>query len=178
MTDLTIYASVCPREAALAWDTVWNAQTGRGEWRLSDVDEQGNNLGLAATRHLATSVINLLFTDARCPADHPLAKRADGDLRGWWGDGVPIEDDDPPLGSLLWLVTDFGTARDEDARWAELFAREALAPLITTGAVARIDVVATPYQAMRRMDLAVALFGRDGARAHEIRFSHYWGAVR
>lgn len=178
MTDLTIYAARCPDDPALAWDTIWNAQTGAGEWRLADAAELGNVGGLGATAHLATSIVNLLFTDARCPADHPLAARADGDLRGWWGDAILLDDETGPLGSLLWLVTDFGTAREEDARWAELFAREALAPLVEAGAVARIDVVATAMPAQRRMELAVALIGRDGARVYEQRFAHYWGAMR
>lgn len=174
--DITVYAGVCPPEPALPWDTVWNAQTGLGEWRLADPRERGNGGGLGATAHLATAVINLLFTDARCPADHPMAARAGRDLRGWWGDGV-LDPGAPPLGSLLWLVTDFGTARDADARWAAQFAREALAPLIDAGVVARVDVECAAAPARNRLDMDVALYGRAGERVFEQRFAHYWGAV-
>lgn len=174
--NITVYAGVCPPEAALPWDTVWNAETGLGEWRLADPRERGNGGGLAATAHLATAVINLLFTDARCPVNHPLAARAGGDLRGWWGDGV-LDAGAPALGSLLWLVTDFGTARDEDARWAALFAREALAPLVEAGVVADVTADCTAAPVRNRLDLDVALYGRAGARVYEQRFSHYWGAV-
>ncbi len=177
MNDMTIYLARCPNEAALAWDTTWNIQTGGGEWRLADAQERGNVGGLAATRHLETAVVNLLFTDARCPQNHPLAKRAGGDLRGWWGDAVDIGGEGA-LGSLLWLVTDYGIASDADARWAEAFATQALAPLIEARVAARVVATAQAAPARNRLDLAIALYGRDGAQMHSQVFSHYWGALR
>lgn len=177
MTDLTIYLARCPNEAALAWDTRWNVATGGGEWRIADLAELGNVGGLAASAPLETAVVNLLFTDRRCPADHPLAKRAGGDLRGWWGDGVAL-DGEPPLGSFLWLVTDFGVASDADARWAEAFALEALQPLIDAGVAARIVAQAQAAPARNRLDLSVSLYGRNGPRLYSQVFSHYWSALR
>ena len=176
MTDITIREAACPHDPLLFWDTVWNAAEGEGAWALSGPSELGNRGGLAAVNPLATSVINLLFTDRRCPPDHPLAKRAEGDLRGWWGDGViaPGDADQKPLGSLLWLVTERGTATPEDARWAEAFATEALQPLIDCGAVASVKCVAQAWPARNAMTLDVELYGRDGTRVWSQRFDPLW----
>lgn len=177
MTDVTLREATCPRDPYLLWDTVWDADEGVGAWVLADPGEGGNSGGLAATRPLATSVINLLFTDRRCPPTHPLAKRAEGDLRGWWGDGVfaASEAEDAPLGSLLWLVTERGAATEADARWARSFAQEALAPLVRAGACARVAVDATAAPERRAIVLAVALYGRDGAAIYADRFDLFWG---
>lgn len=178
--DLTIRAQGCPAEPYLLWDSVWNAAEGCADWALAAPGERGNRGGLAATDPIATSVILALFTDRRCPPDHPLVHLADdGDLRGWWGDAVDLRADlgEAPMGSLLWLL-ERATASDEMALWARGFAEEALAPLLAAKLFAGVEVDARAYPERAAIALAVDLFGRDGARTHALRFDPLWTARR
>lgn len=155
----------------LPWDTVWSPAQQAGDWMQAGA-------GLAAERGLATAVVLALFTDRRCPKDHPLARWADGDPRGWWGDGVDVRDDlsERELGSLLWLL-ERATVSAETARWAEALAAEALMPLKAQGAVARIGVTAEARPADNRLDLLVQLYDRDGTTLYDRKFDLLWRQV-
>jgi phage gp46-like protein len=165
----------CAAQPNLLWDTVWDPAAGLGDWAVAGASETLNRGGLQATRALETAVILCLFTDRFCPPDHPLAKFADDDRRGWWGDGIDVRADlgETPLGSLLWLL-ERAIVDDNMARWAESLALDALSPLIAQGAAARATAQAEAHVTRNRMDLSVQLYGRDGTKIYDRRFDDIW----
>lgn len=175
--DITIYDQSCPPQAWLLWDTVWDSASGAGDWAIAAPAEAGNRKGLAAHDPIRTSVINALFTDARCPPDHPLAPQSGADRRGWWGDAVDRQADAAAMGSLLWLLEN-ATASEANAAWAKLFCEDALAPLIAAGLVASVIVDAAAYPARSAIAIAVDVIGRDGRRAPSLTFDLLWKAQR
>lgn len=168
----------CGPSLELAWDTIFDGKAGVGDWALAGPGEVNNRGGLQAQKGLLTAVVLALFTDKRCPDDHPLRRFADDDQRGWWGDGVDVRDElgEGELGSLLWLL-ERSVATDETARYARLFALEALEPLKRQGAVARIDVF-SQLTGTNRIDLGVDLYARDGSKLFDRRFEILWLQVR
>jgi phage gp46-like protein len=161
-------------------DSVWSPADGVADWAIAGADEPLNRGGLQAKSALHTAIVLALFTDKRCPVDHPLFKYVgDADPRGWWGDAVDVREDlfEDELGSLLWTL-ERAVLTEDIRRWAERLAEEALAPLIRQGAVVRIDVEAVAHQAFNRLDLHVQLFGRDGARKYDHRFEDIWRQVQ
>jgi phage gp46-like protein len=160
----------------LLWDSVWSPTDGRADWAMADADETQNRGGLRAKAALHTAIILLLFTDRRISADHPLRYLVeDGDPRGWWGDGVDVRDDvsEAELGSLLW-VFERAHLNEDIRKWVEVVALEALAPLIAQGAAVRIEAQAEAQFAINRVDLAVQVYGRDGAQTFNVRFDDIW----
>jgi len=117
------------------WDSVWIAGEGVADWATGAAD-----MGLLAADPIATAMVNLLFTDKRCPEGHPLEKYIDtSDRRGWWGDHFDVRDDlyEDELGSLLWCIENT-VATDEIRRWAETLAYDALTPLLNCGLVKQL----------------------------------------
>lgn len=171
----------CDGDPSLLWDTVWQPCDGEADWQLADADEATNRGGLRAKAMLETAVTIALFTDRRVPPDHPLAYLADGDPRGWWGDGVDVRADlgEQELGSYLWLLERAPlTVRGVPmTMWAERFARDALTPLQAQGAVVRIDVQAAQNELRSRLELTVQLSGRDGAGVYDRKFDLMWDQV-
>ena len=174
-------AEGCATETNVLWDSVWDANLGFADWAIADPDEANNRGGLRAKAAIETAVILALFTDRRVDPDHPLAWLADGDVRGYFGDGIDVREDlhEGPLGSLLWLLerapmTINGVSA---ATWAEQFANEALATLLDQGVCVRIDVAATAIEIEGRIELSVALYGRDGARVFDRKFDVLWKQV-
>lgn len=180
-------AEGCDGDPYLAWDTVWSADRiaieNSADWVLAGADEPSNRGGLQAKAGLATAAVLCLFTDRRCPPDHPLAYLADGDPRGWWGDAVDVDAaaGETELGSLLWLLARApltGPKGEEMRRWAEVFAAEALETLRTQGVVARIACVATLNEARERVELQVGLYASDGTTLFDRRFEQIWEQAR
>lgn len=160
----------------LLWDSIWRPADGFADWAIAGPTEKLNRGGLQATQALHTAIILCLFSDKRCPDDHPLRKLIDdSDLRGWWGDGIDVRADlgETELGSLLWIL-ERAPLDEEYRRWAEQIATEALAPLIAQGAAARIDVTAIAEAAFDRLDLLVQVYGRDGTQIYDYRFDDLW----
>lgn len=165
----------CAPQPIYFWDSVWDEQTGAADWSYAPASETYNAGGLQAEAALQSAVILCLFTDRRCPDGHPLAHLIENDdPRGWWGDGVDVRVDlgEAEMGSLLWLLAR-AQATDENARWAEAFALEALAPLIGQQAVVRAAAQAEIHSPSR-LYLAVQLYGRDGAKLYERKFDDVW----
>ena len=165
----------CKPQPIYVWDTVWSPATGYGAWAYAPATETYNRGGLQAENALQTAVNLCLFTDRRCPPDHPLAYLIEGDdPRGWWGDGVDVRDDlgEAPMGSLLWLL-ERAQATPDNAAWARTFALDALAPLIGQQAVVRADAQATLVPPSR-LDLAAQLYGQDGTKIYDRRFDDIW----
>ncbi|TWD54550.1 phage gp46-like protein [Agrobacterium vitis] len=157
-------------QPALLWDTAWDAAARSGNWVLVGG-------GLQADNQLQTAVVLALFTDRRCPPDHPLAKYVeDGDLRGWWGDGVDVRSDlsETEMGSLLWLLERMPLT-DQTVMWAQSLAAEAVQPLVDQGAVAK--AVVTAEKADHRINLAINLYARDGSKAFAQQFDVYWRSI-
>jgi phage gp46-like protein len=173
----------CAPDPFLLWDSVHRDIEGGTDfvcdWVLAAHGLNTLNVGgLQATSELQTAVYLALFTDAYVPPDHPLAYLADGDNRGWWGDGVDVRTDldEGPLGSFLWLLeraplVAAGVGID---LWAQSFAAQVLAPLQAQGAVAKITTQASVDTQNSRLELSVALYGSDGAQAYSGTFQLAW----
>lgn len=182
MADVVIRAAEgCAADSNVLWDSVWDASRGFADWALADPDEAQNRGGLRAKAGIATAVVLALFTDKRIDPDHPLYFLADGDARGWWGDGIDVREDlgEGPLGSHLWLLeraplTILGLPATQ---WAEQFALEALATLRDQGVCVRIEAQATMNEIESRLELAVALYGRDGSVVFDRKFDVLWKQV-
>lgn len=164
----------------LLWDSVWVPALGFADWALAGPDETQNRGGLRAKAALATAVVLALFTDVRCPDDHPLRYLADGDQRGWWGDGIDVRTDlgEAPLGSLLWLLERAPLTSEIVSRWAPTIVKDALAPLVRQLAVTRIDVETSANETQSRLEILIRLYGRDGEKIFDERFAAVWQQIR
>lgn len=165
----------CNPQPILTWDSVLDSQTGYADWAYAPASETYNVGGLRAEAALETAVLLCLFSDRYCPPTHPLAQYIrDGDPRGWWGDGADLRTDlgEAPLGSLLWLL-EAAPATLPVAQWAETMALEALAPLVGQQAVTRIAAQAQ-LSPPSRINLAVQLYGRDGAQIYARQWDDLW----
>lgn len=160
------------------WDTVWNTATSSGDWSLAGA-AVGNAGGLSASDPLGTAVVLALFTDRRCPPDHPLARFVDPlDPRGWWGDGVDVRRDlgEEPLGSLLWTLERAPMLPDVE-RWAKAMIEEALSPLVSRKVVARMDVEVARRSDDHGCNAVIRLYGSDGTLVHDRKYDFAWGQV-
>lgn len=182
MAQITIrVAEGCAPDSNALWDSVWDKERGVADWAMAGADEASNRGGLRAIAAIETAVTLALFTDKRVDPDHPLYFLADGDNRGYFGDGIDVREDlhERPLGSHLWLLERAPlTIRGlSAARWAEQFANDALATLIEQGVAVRIDVSATVNELDSRLELTVALYGRDGSKIYDRNFDVLWNQV-
>jgi phage gp46-like protein len=126
-----------------------------------------------AEQGLATQVLILLMTDRRVED----SELRDGEQnRGWLGDSFDRLDGEDVLGSRLWLLRR-RSIYDGIEVDAEDYAREALQPLIAQGAVARVDATATAKRAENRLDLEIALYGRDGETVFNQKFGLLWRQI-
>ena len=160
----------------LLWDSIWSPRDGMADWAIAGADEPQNRGGLRSKAALHTAIILALFTDRRMPDDHPLRYLIDdGDSRGWFGDGVDIREDlfEAEMGSLLWIF-ERAPLTEDIRKWVESLAIEALMPLIKQGVAARIEAQAIAQFAANRVDLAVQVYGRDGAQTYNQRFDDIW----
>jgi phage gp46-like protein len=177
--DVLIRAGeACQPDPFLLWDSIYDEAAGVFDWALAG-NTPLNSGGLAATAALETAVGLCLFTDAQLPATHPLASLiADGDLRGWWGDGIDVRTDlgEGSLGSFLWVLMRMPLTA-ATVQWAVSFAQLALAPLQTQGAVVEIDCSAA-IVGTDGLQLAVALYGRDGQKVYDRQFDLVWQQVQ
>lgn len=179
MVDVRINEGCAP-QGTLLWDTFWNVKGGFGDWAVAAPNATGNAGGLQATNALATAVILCLFSDRRCPTDHPLAKNIqDGDPRGWWGDGVDVRTDlgEQPLGSLLWLLENTAIDEVDTPRWLVSLALDALSVLVTQGACVDVKAQAYVSRSPNRADLAIQLYGRDGSKVFDRKFQALWQQI-
>jgi phage gp46-like protein len=171
----------CEPDSTVLWDTVWTADQ-VGDWQLAPAaGEPGNCGGLVAHAGLFTAAILCLFTDLRVPVNHPLAWLADGDPRGWWGDGVDVRTDlgETPMGSLLWLLerAPMQIRGVPVEVWAQQLAAAALQPMINQGMVAKITTEATADPALGHLYLQVGMFGANGAQVFNQQFELYWRQI-
>lgn len=164
-------------EPYLLWDSIFDRASGVADWALAG-NAPLNAGGLVAAAGIETAVTLCLFSDARMPPAHPLSYLvADGDLRGWWGDAIDVRVDlgEAPLGSLLWVLRR-APLTPQIVRWAQTFALQALAPLQTQRAVARINCAAS-VNGNDALTLDVSLYGRDGAKVYDRAFDPLWAQL-
>jgi phage gp46-like protein len=169
----------CERQPHLAWDTVWvqrlDASGGYGDWLLAGPEDQPESRGgLRAEAALHTATMLLLFTDARAPAEATLPDDS-GDRRGWWGDSIRLDGEpEAPLGSLIWLEVERGVLSEETALKVKDHAEEALAVLVSQGAVARTLVETEARPAEGLLGLSVEHFSHAGETVYSQRFQILW----
>lgn len=160
----------------LLWDSIWVPWKGHADWAIAGADEPQNRGGLKSKAALHTAIVIALFTDKRIPDDHPLRRLVDdGDPRGWFGDGEDIRAElgEREMGSLLW-VFERAYLNEDIRRWVEAIALDALATLIFQGVCARITATAFANSAINRLDLDIALYGRDQGQIYNFRFDDIW----
>ncbi|MCZ7501270.1 phage GP46 family protein [Agrobacterium sp. ST15.13.015] len=155
------------RSPDLGWDGLI------GDLLLNDLDHGSAPGDLRAEQGLATQVLILLMTDRRVEESE---LRDDEQNRGWLGDSFDRLDGEDVLGSRLWLLRR-RSIYDGIEVDAQDYAREALQPLVTQGAVARIDVTAIANRAENRLDLDIALYGRDGETVFNQKFGLLWRQI-
>ncbi|CAN7315449.1 phage GP46 family protein [Bosea sp. LjRoot9] len=161
---------------ALFWSTFWDTAENLGDWRLAPANDAVNPGGLDASRQLATAVIISLFTDRRAPEGW----RPDVvDRRGWWGDAVAPEGEEPEeIGSHLWLLRN-EVATEQVAERARLYAVEALAWMLRDQVAATVTVTAGLIEDPRRgVWLDVQIAGRDGVIVYSQRFARLWAEIK
>ncbi len=155
------------RSPDLGWDGLL------GDLLLNSITHPTAPGDFRAEQGLATQVLILLMTDRRVEE----SELRDGEQnRGWLGDSFDRLDGEDVLGSRLWLLRR-RSIYDGIEVDAEDYAREALQPLITQGAVARVDAIATAKRAENRLDLDIALYGRDGETVLNQKFGLLWRQV-
>lgn len=146
---------------------------GVGDLSLTSLLAGDNPGDFACGQGLRTQVIICLLTDARVEA----SELRDGDVnRGWIGDTFDLAGAERPIGSKLWLLRRASLYDGVDLDAAR-YAREALQTLIDQGAAARAEASATVDRARNRLDLSVALYGRDGGRTYQETFALLWRQI-
>lgn len=159
-----------PAEPLLLPDMVWDGETGD-----LAIDLARSDLQCAAA--IETAVIICLMTDRRVePSELPEGESN----RGWPGDAFDLLPGEVPLGSKLWLLRRRALTGPDGASIEILaadYAREALQTLIDQGVAVRAEVSATRDETCNRLDLDVALYGRDGAQIYHRRFDDLWRQI-
>jgi phage gp46-like protein len=137
--------------------------------------EAANNRGaFVAEQEIRTAVIICLMTDIAVDE----SELRDGDTqRGWPGDGFDLQGMERSLGSKLWLLRRSTVDAEQVPLLAEQYAKQALDTLIEQGVCVRVDAEARAVPAENRLELGVSLFGREGARVFQDKFSILWEQV-
>ena len=152
------------RAPDIPWDGV------KGDLAINPLTHPTAPGDFRAEQGLATQVLICLMTDrAADPSELPEGV----ENRGWPGDAFDLEAGETPLGSKLWLLRRQSLYAGIEIK-AEAYIREALQPLIDQKAIVSVDVAVTVDRTQNRMDYAIALYGRDGKRIHDQKFTQLW----
>lgn len=162
------------RDPAQFWSTFWGEDL-LGDWRVSPPSDPVNPGGLDASNQLASAVFISLFTDKRAPEGW---RPEVADRRGWWGDAVAPEGEQPyELGSHLWLLRN-EVATPERAVDARFYAQEALAWLVEERVAASVTVDSgLIIEPPRGIWLAIRITDRQGEIAFDKRFERLWREI-
>ncbi|MDO3434322.1 phage GP46 family protein [Rhizobium sp. CBN3] len=155
------------RSPDLGWDGL------SGDLILNPLTHPAAPGDFRAEQGLATQVLISLMTDRRVEASE-LPSGVEN--RGWIGDSFDTAEGETPLGSKLWLLRRSALYEGIEVK-AQDYAREALQPLLSQGVVARIDVTATADRPLKRLDLTVSLYGRDGTKLYDNKFELLWRQI-
>lgn len=133
-------------DITVTWDPINN----RGDWSAANGD-------LVTGSDLETSVLICLFTDRVLPDDMTPPDGTD-DRRGWAGDTYA----ELPIGSRLWTLRRRSISNVSALlRDAQDICNEALAPLLTDGVAANIDVQ-TFYPSPGQLGIIVTITEPNG----------------
>lgn len=146
---------------------------GIGDLALTSMLDPVNPGDLQCGNGLRTQVIIALLTDARAEASE---LRSGDENKGWIGDTFDVMAGETPIGSKLWLLRRSALYDGIEVQ-AELHARMALKTLVDQGACVRADVTAMIDRSASRLDMAIALYGRDGAKIYNEKFELLWRQV-
>lgn len=139
--------------------TLWNTETGYGDWQLVGTD-------LLAGDDLGTAVLISLFTDGQA-GPNDIIPDGTNDRRGWCGDlGQDIR-----IGSRLWLL-DRAKQTTATLLAAENYAAEALQWLLNDGVVAKIDIAAQ-WVRQSFLGLEITLYQQDGTK-RALKYAWAW----
>jgi len=163
------------REPALFWSTFWDDENLVGDWRVAPPADPLNPGGLDASDQLASAVYISLFTDRKAPEGW---RPEVADRRGWWGDGVAPEGEEPfALGSHLWLLRN-EVATEENTVAARQYAQEALAWMVDERVAASVTVESgLIVEPPRGIWLRILITDRQGEIAFDRRFGRLWKEI-
>jgi phage gp46-like protein len=152
-------------------DLIWDGIV--GDLAINPLTHPDAPGDLRAEQGLATQVLIHLMTDARVEQSE---LRDGDDNRGWFGNSFDVMDGEQPIGSRLWLLRRSALTDGIEIE-AQDYAREALQPLLSQSAVARIDVAAVADRANSRLDLAVTIYGRNGEVTFDKKYELLWRQI-
>ena len=163
------------QQAGVAPATVWTGSS--GDFAVAPASDSRNPQGLASDAALLSAIALCLFSD--CRGDPDPIDPAGIDLRGWPGDGFDVDraGGEAPLGNKVWTLFRL-PVNNENARAAERFMNEALAPLLTQKLLGSATVRATPYPALRRVDLVYVLKRTDGTALYSGPWAGLWETLQ
>lgn len=143
---------------------VWNPATYSGDWAMANGDLQSGS-------DLETAILVSLFTDAYAPDYVPPPPSGPRDPRGCWTDTYTGY----RIGSLLWTRTRL-IKTETTLLIIEGDCRDALAWMVTAGAVASFDIDAAWFN---RTGLALAITAHmpDGSTLPTFRYQRLWNEV-
>lgn len=153
-------------EPVILPDLLWNGTTG-------DIAVDPATGDLVSGAAIETAVLMCLMTDCRVE-DYELPEGESN--RGWPGDAIDQQPGDVPLGSKLWLLRRRALTEGIEIE-AQDHARAALQTLLNQQVAVRADVTATRLPENNRLELDVALYGRDGQHIYHRRFAVLWDQI-
>lgn len=162
-------------QPVLLWDTKWreNPQVDGyfADWVLAGPNAPDNAYGLQSNHALDSAILIALFTWRRAEPHDDIPSGSDP--RGWWGDDVDTQGAEIQLGSRLWLLNR-SVLNSDTARRAEMYANEALEPLVTQGAVASFTTSASIDKVRGWLILQVDCYSQNGTKIYSQMFSNIW----
>lgn len=134
--------------------TVYSNESMHGDVRF-------DGLALETDDRAVTAGLHCLLCDARAPEG---LTAPDGDRRGWLGDCLDPDPQDPGYGNLRWLLAR-GTQTEEVRRRFEDYDRQALQVLVDKGVWSEFDLTESyPVEGMIRTEVRFTTpDGRSGA---------------
>jgi phage gp46-like protein len=150
------------------WDTVWNidgSQGTWGDWNLSDPSVETSNIGgLQNQDDLSTAILIALFTDAKIP-DYMVNQYGftTNDQFEWHGNTFNIEENEEPLGSMLWTLQR-SPLTEYTAKLAEHYAALALQPLVRQKLVSSFYIHSEIDKIQGKLSLIIETEGLNARR--------------
>lgn len=168
---MTRLAALPDRDAAFAPTMTWDVD--HGDFAIASPSDPVNPAGLISDGALLGAIATLLFSDSAGSPD-PLDP-ADIDLRGWPGDYFDVDRaaGEAPLGNLTWMLARHPT-NAATARLAEVYAEQALQPLIAQGLIKSVTVKATDFRGTRKIERIITITRPDGSRLYSGLLAGLW----
>lgn len=168
---MTRLAPLPERDAAFSPVMTWDVD--HGDFAVAPLTDPVNPGGLISDGALIGAIATLLFSDCAGMPD-PLDP-ADIDLRGWPGDYFDVDRaaGEAPLGNLTWMLARHPT-NAATARLSEIYAEQALQPLITQGLIKSVSVTAQDFRGSRKIERVITITRPDGSRLYSGLLAGLW----